>query len=320
MVKIITNKETFDISNKTIEQDLRRLNDLLTPNIPVMIENSYHNSASRRIGAKITKTIFFSNGEISQDGYIASKNNDKKTVHATANISEKDEEKIETYKLHQNTSPKICKISTGFYSTQTQYNEGTFSPAGASQWETNSSGGTNEIWIGDKVKEQFPKTLNAILFAEDGYLLEIPTFYSMPGYLVKQLKLSNDEQDKISSYASDLVCATAAKNLIQQAGRQIGKLGEKQEIPALKNSLEITQAGWWRNSPDSFIKDGYPVDCEDYVIHELGYPGRVVGFVKTGKATPWGTTFTYPAKWNKEICDLAFSQEFVNKYYPGIKN
>lgn len=192
-----------------------------------------------------------------------------------------------------------------------QYNEGTFSSAGPSEWHSSHRAGTSKIVIGKTLEEMFPDALKAIRFASDALYFDLHTFYSMPNYLVTEIgdevKQSGSEILR-TSVSHRLTCLRACMNLLNEANTEIG---------AYHNPVVANHVGWFHNGMNQLRADGHPVEGRDYLVRELSHPSRNIAFVKTEKSIIFGATYILPFNENVEkIVELAFSESMIKKHYP----
>ncbi|MBW2990214.1 hypothetical protein KY348_00755, partial [Candidatus Woesearchaeota archaeon] len=271
-IKVIANKEEFEITKENLESSVKRLQTHLKKGTPVMVESWSYSSLIFGGGHKTKRHLFFSNGRKIEDDTFSVKKG--KFSGAYADCRGKDN-MFESYTLTSiggdnsiNVSNKIKSaiITLPHNWTMPQYNEGTFSPAGGISWTSRHGAGTSKIMLGDKVRELFPKALNAVRFVQDGATFDLDVWYSMPGYLVTSKEIPKEEEgnrifeSKLSRFAS----LQAAFRLIKQAGW---------ELKTCSSSLHVRQIGFFQDGVEYYRDElGYPVDEDDYVVDDMMHP------------------------------------------------
>lgn len=315
-IKVVHDKGEFEVAKKDFKESMKRLEGLLEPGIPMMVEEKSWTDLS--MGYRGTdRHLFFSDGKILDGNKLVSRNGKRNRAFA---MCSGENNNFQSYQLVTRTDPNLesAKLSVPSFWTMKQFNEGTFSPAGPVEWESCHSGGTSLVMIGKKVEEQFSEALDAVRFVEKGIAFELNPFYSMPGYLITTNGLNREENDLREREASKLVGVAAVKKLAEQASRE---LCDKKKMERPYEALLSTQLGWWRSGSKPSRDDGYPVNDRDYLLYELSHPGRRVAFVKVGEGICYGNIFVLPCKGAERVVDLALSKEFVREYFPvGIKD
>lgn len=300
----------------TDETSVNTLKDLIKSDTPVLIESRSHSTASMNLYPTLSRELFYSNGKVNSDLGIFPRTVNERSVVARASHASKDQNwGMAGYWLDESIRIEGSKVVKPYNGTQQHYNEGTFSPAGGVSWTTVYSGGTTRILIGKPVEDEFGRELRAINFVERGLSFDLPTFYSMPGYLIKQKGKNDAEERKLERDASELVCVSASRRLVEEAALKLNS--RRRSKHGINTELTATQVGWWKAGCKMFVDNGYPIDDEDYALNELSHPGRLVGFVKVLKGGLYGRTFVYPTKVARETFELAFSDKFVEKHFPA---
>lgn len=310
MVKLIHDGGEIDLDLTDKKTTLGTLKDLIAPGEPVLVESINHNPAFRYIYPETNRDLFIFGGNISDDLHFSQREINGRTVTAHASHARKERDwGMEGFDLRLNHEPP--KVIAPYNSSQTRFNEGTFSPAGGVSWTEYHWGGPVSISIGKTVKEKCAPEIRAIEFAEKAYVLKIPFLYSSPGSLVRQAGKTDDEKRKFEIESARLSEVSAAKSLVELANRT---LRNNNPCPDMHRDLQVVQVGYYHSGEKMFTEKGYPVSKEDYAINELSHPGRLVGFVKVGRSNG---TLIYSTDWAKNVMDLAFSKEFVKRYFPG---
>lgn len=177
----------------------------------------------------------------------------------------------------------------------------------------------NYFFLGKAINEDFSSAINALSFARDAVYFSLPMFYSRPHYLVSD---KNKNESKLDKQTSNFSCLKASMNLLEQVAKKdiegVDKILNK-KTKGTNNHFRAIQVGPVREKRQR--EKGVPLDSSDFIIGELGYPERVLGFVKVGKGSGWGQTYILPISEKRDaLVEKAFSKENIKKFYPyGIK-
>ncbi|MFA5856302.1 MAG: hypothetical protein WC867_03025 [Candidatus Pacearchaeota archaeon] len=307
-IKVIHDNCEFEIEKENFKESINHLERILENGIPVMVEEK--NWTDLHFGYRGTdRHLFFSDGNII-DNRLFSRNGSRNRVYAYC-FGESNN--FQTYQLAISLK-ESAKLSLPKSWTRKQYNEGTFSPAGPVEWVSHHKGGTSMILLGKKVEEKYKEALDAIRFIEKGFSFVLDSIYSMPGHLVTSIGQSNNDREKKESEYSKVAGLSSVRSLIEKSSR---KLFQENIIESPMDILNATQLGYWNSGSEHYRNDGYPVNDSDYLLHEIKYPHNRVAFVKVGKGSCYSNIFVLPYKGFENIVELALSEEFSKKYFPG---
>ena len=291
------------------------LRDLIVADSPVLIETISHNTALRNLYPTLKRILFYASGKVKSDLSLSPRTiRGRETFAEASHAREKTDWGMDDYTLCTSRGSNTPRAVKPYSYNNRQYNEGTFSPAGGTSWMTFSDGGTTRILTGKTVEKDFGSELRAIRFAEEGFVFDIPPFYSMPGYLITQKGVKEDEKNARKSELSSIICVTATRNLLAKATWELN--AKRENGKGMNHDLTVAQIGWWKRGYEMFVKEGYPVNDEDYAINELSHPSRLVGFVKVSRGGLYGRTFVYPTPFARPFFELAYSDEFISRYFP----
>lgn len=311
--KIISDSEEFEISEHTESaflESMKKLEELLKPDTPVMVEK--RTWEDNKTGDSVTKTLLFSDGKLHPENKLMPRNLGRNRVFAQIygeNNQSEDYRLVSCWLPEQDAAVLFPSRSW----RALEENDGTFSPSGYTSWTSFHSARISQVMLGDKAREAFPKTLDAIKFAETSHHFTLHGFYSMPRYLVRLIGKKDEDSRKRDSEASKLACVSAVRVLVEQAGKtKWKKLGLERPY----DTLHIDQIGWWKTGVENARKQSYPVEDEDFLIYELSHPSRRVCFVKTGRGCGYGDTYVLPCKESSGVVDFALSDKFVKEYFP----
>ncbi|PJA22821.1 hypothetical protein COX58_01115 [archaeon CG_4_10_14_0_2_um_filter_Archaea_38_6] len=273
------------------EDTPQNLEELLSPGVPVLVETT----STYNYNTKIIKHLFFSNGKMDKNYFIAQEG-EKNTVYAS--LSEK------SYTLHIcKESNKCIEYKDAWYYKHENSNEGTFARSGGTTlWISKSYGGT-DVKIGEELKEEFSEVLLAIEFAQKSYVFNVSHFYH-PDNFISIKKYSNNGEVRNHTLLS------FAFKLLEKANKELN-LFFPDRSDDFSDLVLLTKH-------DSIMehqrKEGYPITDKDFIIRPR-YTGPYLGFLKAGFGSS-GEVFAMPTKEGEEVFKLAFSPEDIKKYFP----
>jgi hypothetical protein len=312
-IELATSKGKSEINGENFAESMQRLENMLEPGTPVMFQKYRSNNLSMGGGRHAQRLLFFSGGKLSREGVFNLQKGKRNFSYVT--INEKDSTSYQVVH-HWQEALDNHRLSVPKSWTMRQYNEGTFSPAGPSEWNSFHSAGTEEIVVGDILTEKFPDAMHALRFGRDAVYFDLHSFYSMQSYLVTEIGdkgIRGEQESQRETQTHRIACLRACMNLINEAEREIGEY---------HNSVIAKHVGWFRDGTQRLRDGGHPVDDRDYLVQELSHPSRSVAFVKTGKGIKYGETYILPFSEKMDnIVELAFSEDMVRKHYPhGFKD
>lgn len=300
-IKIITAGEEFEITPENVSETRPRLEALLVPETPVMVEHhEFRGHGGFGGGLRVRRHLLFAK---KADKKLVPRVGLRGSAYAVAGGRENEFAQYQLVRCWAENQ-EATELEMPWSGTQEQHG---CSDRGGSSWVSFHSGGTERILLGAITEEKYADALNAIKFVEGGYKFQLPSFYAMPGYCVSEAGLSREENDAKHNSAANLVALTAAMDLLKVAAR---------ETDIRNTELAAYQFSDGARNLASSRGRGYPVVAGDFFIRELMHPSRLVGFVKVGKGVQYGDTFLYPAKGAEELFETALSDKIVKRCYP----
>ena len=306
----------IDINGKNYSEVMQTIDNIIEPGTPVLLQNFSWSGMGSGIPGKITKKILFlSGGHLSSQGVFNLEKGKKHHIYINININinSNNQEDYRIVKCHNHGSLDQHKLKIPHSWTRDQHNEGTFSPAPPQNWKSSHKAGTEKLIIGDQLIEQYSDALFSLMFSRDAIKFNLNPFYGQPFYLVTEKDINQNGEEKRKDIATRGVNLTACMNLIKKANKEINDYWD---------AITASQIGYFNEGVKRFREQKFPVDEKDYLIKELSHPRRTLGFIKINQGVIRGENYILPLNEKmEELTELAFSDEFVKKFYPyGFKD
>jgi len=288
------------IDKDNLAQNIQKIKNVLKPGMPVLIQQY---DIHHMVRENNETALFFSGGNINEEGVFDIQKGKINFPYASINQIDSN---IYKYFIHLNWNSTLTnyKIEIPHTWQNKTYNENTHSPAGPSEGISIHSEGTEEIVIGEFLKQQFPEAVKALKFTGDAVRFSLDSFYSDQCYGIEEKEdtFNKEKQAMIRKFTH----LRASMNLIKEAAQEL-------EMGSL-SSIVARQLKRYQNIEKFFEIDGYPINSEDYLVDETAHPYNRVAFVKTESV---GGIYILPFnKTTEEIVDLAFSSDMIRKHYP----
>lgn len=306
-INLATEKGETTITKENFSDSLGALEQMLEPGMPVIIQNFSWNSLAYGGGRRNQNILFFSGGHVSKKGVFDLEKG--KRNFSCVQVYKNDHE---SYRVINALSSELTNYTLAVPSnwTANQYNEGTFSRLGGVSWQSLHSAGTEKIFVGRNLLEQFPEAFRALQFARDAIRFELNPFYSHQNKLIhyEGEKINDEKEKQRTRETTRIACLRASANLLVRADH---------ELTQEDSFFNVTEIGCSSKDLQRFREKGYPVEKQDCIVYEISHPYRAIAFVKTNNISFVGEVYVLPYnEQSEEIVKLAFSNDFVKKYYP----
>jgi len=315
-IKLTISTEVREINEQNFQTSLETIAAQLTPGTPVMLQNYSSSDLGLTRGKHIHNILFISDGYLHPHGTFSHQKGKRNFAFITSGYKHFQEYQI-VHHWQEQLELDNNRLTIPHDWTREQYNEGTFSRSGPELWLSSHSAGTEEIIIGDQLKDRFPEAIDALKFTQDAIHFTLHPFYSHLGYLTtkigdKSTPEGNLKKDAREREARDLACLKAVVNLIAEANYE--------QSDRTFNHVHADQLGWYHEGGKYLRAKGVPVNDTDYLVREIMHPQRNLAFVKLSKGMTVGETYILPASKMDQIVESAFTEERIKKYYPYGKD